>query len=299
MGGSLSHSHMSREAPSQGDNNLMSDFKRFFGEDQSGERSPSSNVVGSIGLWLLHLVMLTFAIYSGAHGINASLGFAGSSGFAKAAQVIGIITIEVVLIGIYLSFLNGRITGASQSIAAGITFALGFALALTGIVADSQVNSGLIVSREIRFYLTWILPIAPGFMSLGALLIHVLSPHTLQYRKQDQQKRELEELSFSASLAIERARAEEEISKKGLQLLSRKAVFRELETIYQSAEFREAIKRTAIDRAPELFSEAGILIDRVMVPGESAKAPKAIPYSEREIVPSANGHNGGADSFLP
>ena len=88
----------------------MSDFKRFFGEDQSGERSPSSNVVGSIGLWLLHLVMLTFAIYSGAHGINASLGFAGSSGFAKAAQVIGIITIEVVLIGIYLSFLNGRIT---------------------------------------------------------------------------------------------------------------------------------------------------------------------------------------------
>ena len=73
-------------------------------------------------------------------------------------------------------------------------------------------------------------------------------------------------------------------------------------TIYnwlKSAEFREAIKRTAIDRAPELFSEAGILIDRVMVPGESAKAPKAIPYSEREIVPSANGHNGGADSFLP
>lgn len=277
----------------------MADFKRFFGEDQSGERSPSSNVVGNVGLWLLHLVMLTFAIYSGAHGINASLGYAGSSAFSKIAQVIGIVTIEVVLFGIYLSFLNGRITGAAQSIAAGITFMLGFTLALLGIVADSQVNSGLIVSREIRFYLTWILPIAPGFMALGALLIHVLSPHTLQYRKRDQQKRELEELSFSASLAIERARAEEEISKKGLQLLSRKAVFKELESIYSSAEFREAIKRTAIDRAPELFSEAGILIDRVTLPESTHdKPPRSIQY-ERERVPSSNGTSGGSDHFLP
>lgn len=277
----------------------MADFKRFFGDDQSEERSGSSLVVGNIGLWLLHLVMLTFAIYSGAHGINASLGYAGSSAFSKIAQVIGIVTIEVVLFGIYLSFLNGRITGAAQSIVAGITFMLGFTLALLGIVADSQVNSGLIVSKEIRFYLTWILPIAPGFMALGALLIHVLSPHTLQYRKRDQQKRDLEDLSFSASLAIERARAEEEISKKGLQLLSRKAVFTELESIYSSAEFREAIKRTAIDRAPELFSEAGILIDRVTLPESThAKPPRSIQY-ERERVPSSNGHNGGGDSFLP
>lgn len=277
----------------------MADFKRFFGEDQSGERSPSSNVVGNVGLWLLHLVMLTFAIYSGAHGINASLGYAGSSSFAKIAQVIGIITIEVVLLGIYLSWLNGQITGASQSIATGLTFALGFTLALLGIVADSQVNSGAELSREIALYLTWGLPIAPGFMSLGALLIHVLSPHTLQYRKRDQQKRELEDLSFSASLAIERARAEEEISKKGLQLLSRKAVFNELESIYSSAEFREAIKRTAIDRAPELFSEAGILIDRVTLPESThTKAPRSIQY-EPERAPSANGHKKEGDSFLP
>ncbi len=278
----------------------MSDVKRFFGDDQSEERSGSALAVGNIGLWILHIVMFTFAIYSGAHGINASLGYAGSSSFAKGAQIIGIVTIEAVLIGIYLSYLNGRITGASQSIVAGITFLLGFTLALTGIVADSQVNSGMDISREIRFYLTWILPIAPGFMSLGALLIHALAPHTLQYRKKDQQRRELEELSFTANLAIERARAEEEISKKGLQLLSRKAVFRELESIYQSAEFREAIKRTAIDKAPELFSEAGILIDRVTIPGgEASNPPRSIQYPERERVhSSANGHKGEG-SFLP
>ncbi len=274
----------------------MSDVKRFFTGNQE-ERSGSSNVVGGIGLWILHLVMFTFAIYSGAHGINASLGYAGSSNFAKIAQIIGIVSIEAVLIGIYFAFLNGKITGAAQTIVAGITFIFGFALALTGIVADSQINSGAPLSEEIVFYLTWGLPIAPGLMSLGALLIHVLDPHTLQYRKKDQQKRELEELNFSANLAIERARAEEEISKKGLQLMSRQAVFRELESIYQSAEFREAIKRTAIDRAPELFSEAGILVDRVTIPGDTARAPR-YAEPERERVPSSNGHNGGGDPFL-
>lgn len=272
----------------------MSNFNRFFGEEQTS-RSGSSGVVGGIGIWLLHIVVFTFAIYSGAHGINAALQYAGSSDFAKIAQIVGIVTIEIVLIGIYLSFLNGRITGPAQSIVSGITFAIGFVLALLGIVADSQINSGRELTREIELYLRWGLPIAPGIMSLGASLIHALSPHNLQFRKQDQQNRELEDINFSARLAIERARAEEEISKKGLQVLSRKAVFRELEGIYQSAEFREAIKRTALDRAPELFSEAGILIDRVTIPGETVRAPRG-SARELEREPSPNGT--GSSSFL-
>jgi hypothetical protein len=268
----------------------------FFGSNQE-ERSGSSRVVGGIGLWLLHIVMFTFAIYSGAHGVNASLQYAGSSDLARIAQIIGIVSIELVLIGIYLSFLNGKITGAAQSIAAGATFLLGFVLALMGIVADSQVNSGAPLSPVIEFYLRWGLPIAPGVMSFGALLIHALSPDTMQFRKRDQQKRDLEDLSFAATLEIERARFQEEISKRGLQLLSRKAVLQELESIYQSAEFRDAIKRTAVDRAPELFSEAGILIDRVTIPGDPPRTNRAPVEPVREPAPSSNGHNGNG-SFL-
>lgn len=281
----------------------MADFNRYFGNGNE-ERSPSSLVVGKIGLWILHIVMFTFALYSGAHGINASLQYAGNSGFSKLAQIIGIVTIEAVLIGIYLSSLNGRITGASQTIVAGTVFSIGFILALSGIVADSQINSGAELTPAIGFYLSWGLPIAPGIMSLGALLIHVLSPESLRYRKEDQQKRDLNELEFEARLGLERARAEEELSKKGLQLLSRKAVFRELENIYQSAEFREAIKRTAIERAPELFSEAGILIDHVMIPGNSEPISNPAPISiagykrEPETVISPNGNGNGKRDFL-
>lgn len=247
---------------------LMSQFKRFFGSDQDEERSPSSKAVGSIGYWFLHVVMVTFALYSGAHGINASLRYAGSSDFAKVAQIVGIITIEIVLFGVYLAFLNGKITGASQTIAAGGTFALGFALALMGIVADSQANSGIALSRPISLYLRWGLPIAPGFMALGAMLIHFLDPHTLRYRRHDQQRRDLEDYQFGAKIALEKGKAEESLYKQGLQMIAGKAVLRELEAITESAEFREAIKRTAVDKAPQIFSEAGVLMGRVTIPGE-------------------------------
>lgn len=274
----------------------MDDLNSVFEEEQ-GERSSSSKVVGGIGLWLLHIVMVTFALYSGAHGVNASLRYAGSSDFAKVAQIIGIVTIEVVLIGIYLSYLNGRITGASQTIAAGSFFAIGFALALAGIIADSQINSGGTVSPMITLYLRWGLPIAPGIMSLGALLIHVLSPSALRDRKVDQQKRSLEEYRFNAHLAIERAKASEELYKRKLQVISRKAVLRELGVISESPEFREAIKRTAIERAPSLFSEAGIMVDKVTIPGTAIEAPEA-QTGEPEKTYSPNGSNG-AGSFLP
>jgi hypothetical protein len=272
----------------------MSDLNRFFEEEQERTRSGASGVVGSIGLWLLHFVMFSFAFYSGAHGINAALQYAGSTNAGKVAQIVGILVIETVLIGLYLGFLNGKITGPAQTIAAGVTYLLGFTLACLGIIADSRLNSGVPLSPELEFYLLWVLPIAPAIMALGALLVHILAPNTLRYRKQDQQSRELEDTAFTARLAIERARAEEEISKRGLQVMSRKAVLRELENIYSSPEFREAIKRTAIERAPELFSEAGIMIEHTMIPEETGRRPYRAPSPEahsngREPAPLSRG----------
>jgi uncharacterized membrane protein len=244
----------------------MSNITDFLHSDNQEDRSGVSRAVGTIGIWFLHLCAIAFLLYSGAHGINAALQFAGSSTPAKVAQIVGIIVIESVLFGIYLAFLNGKITGPAQTIAAGITYLIGFTLACLGIIADSQLNSGVAMSSEILLYLRWGLPIAPAVMALGALLIHVLSPHNMRDRRRAEQERDLEETSFSTHLIIEQARAEEILAKQALQAMSRKAVVNELENIYTSAEFREAIKRTAVEKAPELFADAGILVDRLALP---------------------------------
>lgn len=274
----------------------MSQFSRFGLEPDSTERSGSSLVVGKIGLWLLHAVMITFAIYSGAHGVNASLRYAGNNTFSTVAQIVGIISIESVLIGIYLSLLNGRITGSSQMIVTQIVFGFGFLFALAGIVADSQLNAGGTISRELELYLRWGLPIAPGIVAFGALLIHALSPESIRYRKEQEQKRELSELTFAAGMKLERARFEEELSKRGLQIMSQTAVIRELEHIYQSPEFRDAIQRTAIERAPGLFSEVGIQIESTIIPGKPvvAETRPVVAETRPEPEPGLNGssHSG-------
>ncbi len=270
----------------------MDKFNNVF-EEAEIERSGASQAVGGIGYWILHFVMGTFALYSGVHGINASLRYAGNSDFARIAQVIGIVTIEIVLIGIYLAFLNGKITGAAQSIAAGITFGLGTALSILGIIADSQVNSGMDLSPIIGAYLHWGLMVAPAPMAIGAMLIHFLDPQVLRFRKMDQQKRALEEYAFSARMAIERARAEEELTKRGIQLVSRKSVLKELESITESSDFRDAIRRTAVDRAPALFSEAGILMEKVTIPGVTVEPEES--SGKGEARPKGSGSEA---SFL-
>lgn len=83
--------------------------------------------------------------------MSASLQYAGDNTFLKVAQMVDIIVIEATLFGIYLSFLNGRITGPSQTTAAGITYLTGFILACFGIVADSQLNAGVPLSLELDF----------------------------------------------------------------------------------------------------------------------------------------------------
>jgi hypothetical protein len=233
----------------------------FFKDDQSGDVGRMGRTAGSIGAWILHLAKVTFLLYSGAHAINATLNFAGSSDWAKAAQIVGIVTLEAVLLGIYLAWHNGKITGPAQSVTAGVTYAVGFTLACLGIVADSQINAGVTMAGWLVWYLTWGLPIAPAVMAAGAILTSELAQEKLRQREQSNERAALEDEEFKAALAIQRAELKEAQTLRGMQLASRQAVLSELHRVYTSPDVQKAIASTAVNNAPALLKAAGIHVE--------------------------------------
>lgn len=117
----------------------LQEFDELFEGDE--DDSSAGSIMGRIGGGALHLCHVCFLIYSGYHGIHASSGYAANTEFAKAAQIFGILVIEISLLGIAMAVINGKIIGVRQMMAAGVTYALGFLFALMGILADSQLNA--------------------------------------------------------------------------------------------------------------------------------------------------------------
>jgi hypothetical protein len=255
----------------------------FFTDESGVENGRVSQVAGNIGAWILHLAKVAFLLYSSVHAINASLKYAGSSDWAKFAQIGGIIVLEATLFGLYLAWHNGKITGPAQSVAAGITYMIGFFLACLGVVADSQINGGLALSSWLAWYLHWGLPISPAVMAFGALLTSELAPDKLRQRQEAQERDRLADARFKAYLANERANLEEAKMAKAIQLASRRAVLTELGRVYTSPEVQRAIAQTATANAPALLRAAGIHVDdgpAVNVIAAPMAAPTAMPVTE-------------------
>jgi hypothetical protein len=241
----------------------VNDFNpnHYFEDDDTGDVGRMGRTAGAIGAWILHLAKVTFLFSSGAHAIHATLNFAGSSDWAKAAQIVGIVTLEAVLLGIYLAWHNGKITGPAQSVAAGATYTTGFILAGAAIVADSQINAGVTLSAWLAWYMTWALPLSPLFMAAGAILTSELAPEKMRQREQSNERAALADERFKAALAIQRAELKEAQTVKGLQLASRQAVLTELHKVYTGPDVQKAIAATAVDNAPALLRAAGIHVD--------------------------------------
>jgi hypothetical protein len=208
-------------------------------------------------MWLLHIVLALFLLYSGYHAVSASLKYAGSSELAKFAQIVGICATELVMFGIYLAWHNHRITGPGQSIVAGLVYSLGFIISGLGIIADSQVTANLDVSTWLVWYLAWGLPIAPAFMGLGAILIHELGPEQLQSRRRKTKLLAHQELEFDAALLQSQA----ELKNKQIVLNARQKVQRtvaeQVRTYMDSEKVQELIKREAESIAPAILSFMG------------------------------------------
>lgn len=242
----------------------------FFNENENGQK-PARHVraVGGIGWWLLHLVKAAFLLYSGYHGISASWNYAGNNDLARTAQIVGISVIEMTLAGLYLAWLNHRITGTSQSYAAGAAYAAGFILACLGIVADSQIHAGIALSPTMELYLRWGLPVAPALMVAGAVLVHLLEPEQMRRRDEAQQQNDLVEMRFRGRVAAARAEMESEQTVANMQLNARMAVARQIMDWYRSDSAQQAISDTARSTLPGLLRAIGVNADALPADAES------------------------------
>lgn len=268
--------------------------KDYFQQEKKAGTGRGGRVVGGVGMWGLHLAAVTFALYSGYHGISATVNYRAAGGLGQAAGVVGIVTVELVLLSLYLSWHNGRITGAAQSIAAGVTGAVGFLLACLGIVADSQLQAGYELSGWLAVYLSWGLPIAPAVMALGALLTHELDPGQLRARREAVELVELEEARFTAHVAGIRAELEAARTVANMQLNARAAAAKQVAAWYGSDQAQRAITATALKSAPSLLRSIGVDVDaadQLDAPAGDLDQLDAAASTVGPVV-SANGHGG-------
>lgn len=231
--------------------------KDYFAEKEVTEPSKAGKFVGGAGNWGLHIAKLMFLAYSGYHGVSASLNYAGSSELAKGIQIFGIVVLEMVLLSVYMAWHNQRIVGTVQSIIAIATYAVGFILACLGIVADSQLHSGVAMSSWLVTYLQWGLPIAPAVMALGSVLVHVLAPEQLRLRKQSNELLDFQEEQFKAHMLTQRADLETAMKIKNMQLNAKQQAASIVFGWLSSAEAQDAILATAKSDAPRLLAAAG------------------------------------------
>jgi hypothetical protein len=235
----------------------------YFKQEATAGPGRVGQVVGGIGAWGLHIAKAAFLGYSGYHGISASINYAGNSDLARVAQISGIVVLEITLFSLYLAWHNQRITGAAQSIAAGLTYTAGFILACLGIAADSQLHAAVTMSPWLVGYLKWGLPIAPAVMALGALLTHELAPEQLRGRKQAAEKLKFSEEQFTAYMAGERAQMEAAKTILNMQLNAKASTARQIAQWYSSDEAQQAITATAMQNAPALLRSIGVNIEDV------------------------------------
>ncbi len=221
----------------------------------------ASSALGKGGMLLLHLSKLLFVVYSMVHGISASLTYAGNSDWQVVTQVGGIIALEITLVGLYLAFLNHKIKGGAHLLVAGATYGIGFILAALGIIVDSQLNANLAVSPFLLAYLHWGLPLAPMVMALGGFGVHMSDPETLRQRRESDQQQETIQQRFDARIWEQKAALDEQKLTKAVQVFSRKQVLEQYSQFLDSAEFAQAIKRTAAANIPALLSQVGIHFD--------------------------------------
>ena len=268
-------------------NDLTSGLQDFFADDTPGK---TGNAVGGIGAWILHLVVFAFAIYSGYHGISATRTYHSGSGLGMAAGIVGILVIEAVLIGLYLAFFNRRITGDKQKIAAAATAGLGFILSCLGIIGDSQLQAGMAVSPWLSAYLTWVLPIAPALMSLGAAVVMATEPKHLRGMAEAVQRETFEETKHTKRMAAKTAELNAAQQLANMQLNGRMDAARYLLAAYRTPEVQRHIQASALGNMPELMRYIGVdlpygtVIDGQIVT-EPSPSPEPVPASEPVPAP--------------
>jgi len=298
---------MSEQQPMENASSFGTDF---FAEAPPTARSKVNNVVGGIGSWILHFIKVGLLCYTSYHAIHAAMLFA-STPLAKTFQIIGFISIDLTLLGIYIAYLNKKFTGTAQKVASGIVYILCLAIAAIAVVIDSQISlngvnslSGFTVT-----YFNFILPIAPLLAGIGSAVIHVLDEDNKADQAQISQhvhaNRRLNDAKFKAMIAEQAAELKVQKMVKNMQLASRLHVAKSLHTVVQQPAVLQQLQAQAEGDLPRLLSAAGIDIGRFSFEQHGQQLPPQLgqpfPQSPQQITQPTyypSPEQGDEDFFL-
>lgn len=241
------------------------------------EQRRNRSTVGDIGVWLLHIVFATYAIYSMYHGINATSAYRAVSGPWAIAGIIGIISIELKLAGLYLAAITHKVVGTMMKIVAGTAAAVGFAITVLNIIGDSQMNAGLTPPPWLHFYLTTILPAAPFVAALGSFLVLWFSPWAIRRRAEAEAEQDDAEDAHMMELQIRQAERDAEYATRQVELDTKMALAEQLNRYAKSEEVQGHIAATVAAKGPGILRAAGLII------GTHAEAPPRL--SDSDVTP--------------
>lgn len=216
---------------------------------------------GEIGIMLLHVVFAMYAVYSMYHGINATRAYRAVSGPWAIAGIIGIISIEAKLAGLYLAAMKSKIVGTAMQVTAAVFGVLGFTITVLSIIGDSQMNAGLTPSPWLHFYLTTVLPAAPFIAALGSFLVLWFSPWLTRSRKEAAAEDDDAEDDHAMRLSIAQAEREAEYATKQVELDTRLALADQLNRYAKSEEVQRHIAATVAAKGPGILRAAGLVIE--------------------------------------
>ena len=248
----------------------MTDGSSDFFNQKDREQTEFSKIMAKLAGAGLHLGKVTFLAYSGFHGISAVAQYSSAGTAGHAMQIVGILTLELTLLSLYVGWHTQMITGSYQSLAAGITYAVGFILACFGIVVDSQLNAGLTLSPILSSYMLWGLPLSPAIMALGGLATHELNPQQLRDRREKAENLRYEEEVFEAHMKKQRAKMDIQKGITNMQLNAQITAANQIATWYSGEEAQLAITAHAMTNAPALLKQIGI--DVAGTPFDKSKA---------------------------
>lgn len=256
---------------------ITENLQDFFATNPDAAKG---GVLGGFSALLLHLIMVAFTIYSGYHGIHASAHYRAAAGLGAAAGVIGILIIEVTLIGIYLAYFYRRITGDAQKALAAVTFGIGFLFACLGIVGDSQMQAGIEVSSWLSSYLAWGLPVAPAIMALGASAVLATEPRllrlirlTFKHEEYEEKRTRFQEQHADARRAIAQSTANVQLN---TMLMTNAYVL----AAWKTPEVQAYIQASAIENVPDILRQVGVNVPYdapLVIEGQVAPLPAEQP----------------------
>ena len=230
----------------------------------------------AIGLWgitLLHVMKVAFVIYSGAHNIQAAIIATGDNTFALAAQIIGVLVLEITITALYMAGMAGKITGRLQSVIAAFFWFLGMIMASAGIVADSRLHAGYELGPALTWYLTTGLFLAPVIMVIGSVLVIFTDPVLSQKIANSRDRADIQREKVRTAVLVEKAAHNSQRIVHNIRLGAQKQMAIEAKKYYQSEDVQNVLQETAMAALQDVMRQAGIHIpgNRRGLPGEIGK----------------------------